>query len=139
MARKRLHRLSSLFFRAATQRRDEARFLLAKSTFTTASIYLAGYAVECALKALLLRSESPSQNKTSVVTFRGQAAHNYDWLKHELAKRSVGIPSDIVRLIAKVNWWGTEMRYQTRQVERRVAEEFLKSVDAIIEWVQGRF
>jgi hypothetical protein len=45
------------FFRAAGARYSEAFFLLENSGFTTAAVYLAGYAVECMLKALVLSHE----------------------------------------------------------------------------------
>jgi HEPN domain-containing protein len=44
------------FFRAAQQWLAEAQFLL-QNDYTTAAVYLAGYAVECMLKALILASE----------------------------------------------------------------------------------
>jgi HEPN domain-containing protein len=136
--RQRKHRAALQFFRAATQRFDEARFLLVRGTFTTAAIYLAGYTVECGLKALILRHEMPHVNSSTVSSFRGHAAHSYDWLKQQLTPRKVSLPSEMARRLANVDWWGTELRYRTGQVERRIAENFLKTVSEIIEWVRGR-
>ena len=42
------------FHRAAARRFEEAQFLLTRGNYTTAAVYLAGYAVECMLKALIL-------------------------------------------------------------------------------------
>lgn len=42
-----------LFYRAAIRRFEEAQFLLEKGSYTTASVYLAGYAIECMFKALM--------------------------------------------------------------------------------------
>ena len=41
------------FYRAGLLRFDEAKFLLDNSEYTTAAVYLGGYAVECLFKALI--------------------------------------------------------------------------------------
>lgn len=73
------------FYRAAYQRFAEVQFLLERSNFTTASVYLAGYGVECILKALLLYVPS-SKHAATFKTFRTAAAHDFEWLKERLAQ-----------------------------------------------------
>src|SRR5258708_2709251 len=71
------------FYRASIQRIEDARVLL-ENRRTTGAVYLAGYGVECILKVLLLEP-TPKTRRAGVLTlFRGQLAHNFDWLKHEL-------------------------------------------------------
>jgi hypothetical protein len=48
------------FYRAAKQRFDDALLLLAMER-TTAAVYLAGYSVECMLKALILSAVPQAQ------------------------------------------------------------------------------
>jgi hypothetical protein len=48
------------FDRAAIQRFDDAQFLLSGSR-TNAAVYLAGYSVECMMKALILSTSAPQQ------------------------------------------------------------------------------
>ena len=48
------------FYRAAKQRFDDALLLLDMER-TTAAVYLAGYSVECMLKALILSAVPPAQ------------------------------------------------------------------------------
>lgn len=43
-----------LFYRCALHRRDEAKILRKADPRTTGAVYLAGYSVECILKALIL-------------------------------------------------------------------------------------
>ncbi len=52
--------------------------------FTTTSMYLAGYAVECMLKAVLLNAHPKRKQQKVFMEFRGQKAHNFDWLRHKL-------------------------------------------------------
>ena len=57
---------AKLFYRVAAQRLHEAQWIFEKSnrTFTTVSVYIAGYAVECALKAVLL-ARTPNSKELS--------------------------------------------------------------------------
>src|SRR5438876_700259 len=80
------------FLRAAEARLEEAQFLLANQ-YTTAAVYLAGYAVECAFKALILSSEPASRHVATVLSFRGAKAHDFEWLRKQLARRHFSIPA----------------------------------------------
>src|SRR5579859_6130261 len=68
-----------LYYRAAKQRFDDAQWLL-EGERTTGAIYLAGYTVECFLKALLLASVASHRRKMLLEEFRGSRAHNLEWL-----------------------------------------------------------
>jgi HEPN domain-containing protein len=65
------------FLRAAEQRLHEAQFLL-QNDYTTASVYLAGYAVECMLKVLILASEPQAHHPETITSFRGTHGHDFD-------------------------------------------------------------
>ena len=69
-----------LFYRAAEQRFTDAQFIFRKGDRTTAAVYLAGYAVECFLKALIL-SQLPGRDAEMLKQFRGGKAHDYDWFE----------------------------------------------------------
>lgn len=79
------------FLITALQRFGEAEFLL-ENHYTTASVYLAGYSVECMLKALILSSEVSSRHPATLESFRGAKAHHFEWLKEELSRRKVILP-----------------------------------------------
>ncbi|MBL8794707.1 MAG: HEPN domain-containing protein [Planctomycetia bacterium] len=125
------------FQRVAQQRLEEAHFLLAHD-YVNASVYLAGYAVECMLKALILANEPPKQHEETVASFRGSAAHDYAWLKHQLRQRGVVLPRPIERQLAQVAGWSTDLRYSVARTHRRVGEQFLKATEAIVTWANGR-
>ncbi len=68
------------FYQSAKQRFENAEFLL-EAERTTGAIYLAGYSVECMLKALILSTVPPDQRVERLASFRGARAHDFDWLK----------------------------------------------------------
>jgi HEPN domain-containing protein len=124
------------FYRVAVQRLGEAQFLLDEGRFTTAAVYLGGYAVECALKAVLLANTPRKKHQEVKATFRGKIAHNFDWLQSQLVKRRVVIPDEVLRHLTSVHWWGTDLRYEPGPLEHRRAIRFLASVELIVEWAR---
>lgn len=115
---------------------EEARFLLENSPHFTAAVYLAGYAIECGLKAVILANTPPKRHQETKDSFRGKVAHNFDWLRHQLIRRKVVIPEEIVHALGDANWWGTDLRYQSSQVEGGEAEDFLKATETIVSWAR---
>jgi hypothetical protein len=67
------------FYRAAWQRFDDAGLLLAAGR-TTGAVYLAGYTIECMLKALILASVASHRRENWLREFRGSQAHDLEWL-----------------------------------------------------------
>jgi hypothetical protein len=110
---------SVLFYRVAVHRFEEAEFLLDHSPYTTAAVYLAGYAVECGLKAVILASEPRSRNAKTLATFRGVLAHDYEWLRRQIQRRNVTVPVEVSRQLSHVSWWNTDLRYQAGRVQIR--------------------
>jgi HEPN domain-containing protein len=127
-----------LFYRSSFQRLDEAQFLL-EGGRTTGAVYLAGYAVECILKALILSSCTASDRKDVLGTFRGQRAHEIEWLRQQYTERGhAAIPAEIARLLTRVNSWSTDLRYSPRMTKTREARAFLDATSRVLEWADGR-
>ena len=59
-----------LYYRAAKQRFDDSQLLL-KWDRTTGAVYLAGYTVECFMKALVLANVVPDLRQQLLGEFRG--------------------------------------------------------------------
>ncbi len=125
------------FYRAAACRYEEAQFLL-KAGYTTAAVYLAGYAVECMLKALILSTEPAAKHAVTLASFRGSYAHAFDWLRQCLGDRRVHLPASVMRELAGVNWWTTNLRYDPGVLKRPDAELFLRAANDVMVWVKGR-
>jgi HEPN domain-containing protein len=126
------------FYRAAKQRFQEAEVLL-NAGMNTGAVYLAGYTVECLLKALLLEGAAPGLRKQLLDEFRGSRAHSIEWLL-VLYRQHVraNIPRDVSRHLRQVSSWSTELRYATVLEEQGDADAFVESVLAIIRWADGR-
>ncbi len=127
-----------LFYRVAKQRFDDA-LLLIELERTTAAVYLAGYSVECMLKALTLSIVPGTKEDEILGMFRSGRAHDYEWLMW-LYRRNGGtpIPSHLVPHFTQVNTWSTDMRYSPGTIETGEAKAFLDAVIEIIQWADGR-
>ena len=126
------------FYRSSLQRFEDARFLL-EAGRTTGAVYLAGYGVECILKALILSALPAGGRQAMLSQFRGARAHSYDWLRTRYFENGgPPFPSDVSRALALVNTWDTDLRYQPGTTKRRDAEAFLRSAQRFIEFADGR-
>jgi hypothetical protein len=126
------------FYRAAKQRFDDALLLLEMER-TTAAIYLAGYSVECMLKALILSTVPQAQEAELLGMFRGARAHDYEWLLHlYVAKGGARMPPSVVPHFARVNSWSTDMRYAPGTIAAHEAKAFVDAAIEIMTWADGR-
>ena len=127
-----------LYYRCAIQRFEEAEVLL-DAEKPTGAVYLAGYGIECILKALVLMAV-PSRNRREVMnSFRGGQGHDYEWLKTQyVTSGGARLPADINRNFTLVNDWSTDLRYSPRSVRASDADAFVKAAEAIIRWADGR-
>lgn len=126
------------FYRAAKQRFDDALLLLEMQR-TTAAVYLAGYSVECMLKALILSVVPQAQEPELLGRFRGARAHDYEWLLPLYAEKGgARIPASVVPHFARVNSWSTDMRYAPGTPAASEAKAFTDAAIAIMTWVDGR-
>jgi HEPN domain-containing protein len=126
------------FYRAAVRRYEEAGFLLASGGYTTAAVYLAGYAVECMLKAVILSNEPIQRNAETLNSFRGVHGHAFEWLREQMKKRQVHLPPDKAKELTRIYGWTTSLRYDPIVLRQRDAERFLTSVDIVIDWAKER-
>jgi hypothetical protein len=120
------------------QRYDDARYLL-DGFRTTGAVYLAGFSVECILKALVL-SAAPQRRQYAIVKqFRGSKAHEFEWLKAKYYQGGGSLPPrDVTRAFAYVNRWHVSMRYNARTVRMREAQDFFAAAESILNWADGR-
>jgi len=124
--------------RAATQRLDAAKFLLKNSSYYLDALYLAGYAAECSLKALILeRTPKSKWAATCEEIGSGAKAHNFDFLKGILNRRQCSIPDEIGESLEVVKReWITNLRYVGALIPFREAEVFIELVALIDQWAE---
>jgi hypothetical protein len=110
----------------------------------TGAIYLAGYAIECSLKALVCYYELKSNFKDTKIFKRGvqgASLHNLHYLRQELPlfHRSIindrtGIYKNAWNVITD-NWHKDELRYWNKSVHKDLSEKFLASVKKMHELI----
>lgn len=128
--------LVSKLRRAAGQRLTAAQYLLTNEDLWLEAIYIAGYAVEIALKAIIL-NHTPARHRMIVFKgFRGAGWHDLLRLKKELEKRNCRLPIELTRHFARIATWTTDLRYEVGRKKYREADVFIESACAIYGWMQ---
>jgi hypothetical protein len=162
MAKKQFDRISD-YVEAAPKRLADARELLAWPTVDAdgpdaahrhlrGAVYLAGYAVECALKAYIISRVPGAQRFHEAITrratagetsldFRGSQAHNLErlWRATDL---EAGMDTDTV---VKTAWgvirkhWSTDLRYApTHLTGRNVARQAVEAAGIVHCFIEDR-
>lgn len=126
------------YYRAALMHYKDARVLL-RERRSNGAMYLAGYVVECALKALLVSTVAEPDQIGLSNSFRGRQWHDFDHLRKALRGKQVLMPDSVNRQFARINSWSTDIRYDPRRVKRRDAEAVLTAAEEILNWAKGRF
>ena len=118
---------------------DEAKILRKADQTTIGAVYLAGYAIECILKALILSLLSEGRQGEILRSFRGSRAHDYEWLREQyLNNGGARFPSKVTRGFVLVGGWSTELRYIPKTLKPQEIDSFLKATEEIMIWADGR-
>lgn len=125
-----------IFRRAAGQRKAAAEFLFTGRLYLDA-YDLAGYAIECALKALIL-AKTPMGRRTERVEEigRGKEMHNYQKLAEILKSSGSPIPLPLMKRLRRSRW-STDLRYLSGLWDYDDSRYFLQTVDEVLRWVDG--
>jgi HEPN domain-containing protein len=124
------------FERAALQRQAAAELLLEHGYHLDAT-YLAGYVVELALKALILR-RTPKNARDSAwesITAAGAKGHSLEYLKHLLNKTGCSVPREMTERL-RVVAWSTDLRYEVGLIAYDDAKAFLDAARQIRQWAE---
>jgi HEPN domain-containing protein len=127
------------FRRAAEQRWLTAHWILSESEYYLDAVYLAGYAVECSLKALIFRRTSNRAfEKMYEEVTSGKKAHDFEFLKGLLKRPAINLvfPKEVMEPFRRVASWSTDLRYESGILEYDEANEFLDAVTVIRTWVE---
>jgi HEPN domain-containing protein len=127
--------LSRDFQRAARQRLTTAEFLL-ENHYNLDAMYLAGYTVECTLKALILEI-TPAADKAAMLKkiSSGKMMHDIETLGGKLKDLGSPIPLDLVKRFRR-SGWSTALRYETGRRDTGETRGFLKVAKAAYDWVE---
>jgi hypothetical protein len=128
-----------LYYRGAKQRYDDDAELFLEAGRTTGAVYLAGYTVECILKALILASVASRRRRILLRLLVGSRAHDIEWPGALYRQHARGtVPISITRHLARVAAWSTDLRYATGILKRQDADDFMRSLVAITSWAEAR-
>ena len=99
----------------------------------TGAVYLAGYGMECMLKALVLSVVPQSAGRRRAQDVSRKSCHEYEWLRSCIVTRSgAAFPGGVNQCFALVDDWSTDMRYQPGKLRDREAESFMKTAGVIL-------
>jgi HEPN domain-containing protein len=131
MKRKRMK--GTAFEQVARRVLANARFLLRHRRWHSA-IYLAGYAVECRLKAAICRVKGLATLPPEYQTHDLRALlHATGWEQSMAQDRRAW---DAFQTVDKI--WSVEMRYTTKPYGRREAENFFEALGRLEEWLEQK-
>ena len=125
------------FLKAAAQRLEATDVLLDHSKHLD-GMYLAGYVVECSLKALVLSYVRVRERPEFIRQhFRGRVAHDFEHLTTLLRQRGVNIPKPLrVSLVRANDIWSTDLRYESGHGKLADSKFLRDTGETVLAWVQ---
>ena len=127
------------YYRVALQRLEDGRLLFDRLQRFPAAIYLAGYAVECILKALILSNTPLPRQQEVVQGFREPRGHNILNLFEHLRQRgAAAVPSAIANDLAYTSTWSVDLRYNPGEGDEAEAKAFLAAVKRLVDFFDRR-
>jgi len=127
---------SNDFLKIAYQRLDAADFLI-EGSYNKDGMYLAGYGIECALKALILHLTPVADRAVMLKRITAGASMHSDATLGQILKSELGtpLPLELVRRFRRFDW-SPAMRYETGREAFSEARGLWKTAKATCEWVQ---
>ena len=127
--------LSRKFIRAAGQRFIAVELLL-REGLNFEAVYLAGYVIECSIKAVILRNTLARDRAYLVGThFKGRRGHSFEVLKELLLDRGIRVPSPLSQELHRTAW-STDLRYEVGRFDASEAISFVSNARQILEWAR---
>jgi len=126
------------FLKVAAQRLNTAEFLLNNGTlrFTLDAMYIAGYTVECSLKALILEKTPAAERPARLIDLTsGAKMHRPEVLAGLLGDAAVLLPVELAKRIRRAEW-STDLRYETGRKDTGETRAFLKTAAMILRWTR---
>ena len=121
------------FLSAAGQRLAAAETLL-KTGYNLDARYLAGYTIECSLKALILHA-TPTRDPQS--TLKDIKTHNFEDLTQMLVDRGRQISPALAKYFRRSPPWSPNLRYQSGRINTGQARAFLQTAREVYDWAKN--
>jgi HEPN domain-containing protein len=127
------------FFRVAKQRLNEASLIFDRLSLSSVSIYLAGYSIECILKALILERTPRSRRDEIQLSLKEDFGHSLSRLRRGLIEQRVAIPRKVMDELVYAYTWSPRLRYEPGPGDAATAQRFLTAAKSIVDWADRSF
>jgi hypothetical protein len=124
------------FLKVALQRLTAAEEIVGALRLTLEGQYIAGYSVECSLKALIL--ETTAQHDRANVLEQlthGSKHHRPEVLLDRLRERGVILTIELAKRMRRFDWT-TDLRYETGRKDTGETNGLLRTARPIYDWVE---
>ena len=110
------------------------------SGLSQGAVYLAGYEVECLLKALLLTVTRPADRADLLEEFRGKVGHNLVHLRDAYREAAgAAMPRAInLAFLTVTGQWSPNLRYHPGTRYTGDVDEYFSSVEVVAAWARQR-
>jgi HEPN domain-containing protein len=126
------------FLHVALQRLTAAEEFMQKTKWTLEVQYIAGYSVECSLKALILEKTN-EQDRVELLEkiTRGARWHQYETLRELLQQRGIVIPLHLGKRMRRFDWTPS-LRYETGRKSTGQTNGLLRTAKSIYDWAEAQ-
>jgi HEPN domain-containing protein len=126
------------FLKVALQRLTAAEEIMRTLRLTLEAQYIAGYSVECSLKALILeKTAEPDRAETLERLTHGSSYHRAEVLLDRLRDRGISLTVELAKRMRRFDWT-TDLRYETGRKDTGETNGLLRTARAIYEWAEGQ-
>jgi HEPN domain-containing protein len=133
---------SSRDFQRAARDRLKAAELLLQHKLMLDAMYLAGYTIECSLKALILELTPEAERPAKLAKISsGKKMHSPEVLFGLLRALGCLLPLDLAKRFQPRPGelqWSPALRYETGRRDKGETQAFLKTAKAVYDWVEGQ-
>jgi hypothetical protein len=126
------------FLKAALQRLSTAEAIFESLNITLEAQYIGGYAVECALKSLILEKTPEADRPDTLYNLtHGAQVHRKEVLLGKLRDLGVVLTPELAKRMRRFDW-ETGLRYETGRLDTGETRAVLRTAKLICDWVQGQ-
>jgi hypothetical protein len=126
------------FLKAALQRLTTAEAIFEILRINLEAQYIGGYAVECALKALIMERTAEADRPDTLHSLtHGAAAHRPEVLLGRLRDLGVFLTPQLAARMRRFDWT-TALRYETGRLDTGETKALLRTAKMVYDWVEGQ-
>ncbi len=126
------------FLKAALQRLATAEAIFETLRINLEARYVGGYAVECALKALILERTAEADRPDMLYNLtHGAASHRKEVLLGKLRDLGIRLDPELAGRMRRFDW-DTNLRYETGRLDTGETRALLRTAKMICDWSGGQ-